>query len=307
VNPSSSKRLNKEALMKAASFRYFDPKTPDEVVALLGQWGDEAKLLAGGQTQGPMMNFRLLSPAVLIDLNGVVSLSYLRKSAEGLSIGAMTRQQMLEDDETLAANQPLIAATMPLIAHRAIRTRGTVGGSLSHADPAAEWGGLALALDAKMVIRHGSNGQRTVAAAEFFRGLLETTIQADELLTEIRVPAWPPDAGWSIQEFSRRHGDFALTGIVCIVTVDQDGRCIQIRLVAFGVEPCPIRLTVAEDKMLGRQLNERTIREAGRAAAAKVEPLNDRQASSEYRRRLVEVLLESAVTEALSRCRTTKV
>src|SRR5258708_3950434 len=174
-------------------------------------------------------------------MKGGVLLSSFRNWAEGFLVGAMPRQHMLEDDETVAANQPLITAAMPLIAHRAIRNRGTVGGSLSHADPAAEWGGLALALDAKMVIRHSSNGERTVAAAEFFSGVLETATKADELLMEIRVPAWPPGAGWSIQEFTRRHGDFALTGIACIVTVDQSGRCTQIRLVAFGVEPCPIR------------------------------------------------------------------
>lgn len=289
--------------MKSAPFRYFDPATPEEAVALLGEWGDDGKLLAGGQTLGPMLNFRLLAPSALIDLNRVEALSYRKQTSEGFAIGALTRQQMLEDDETFASAQPLVASAMPLIAHRAIRNRGTVGGSLSHADPAAEWGGLVMALDASMVIRHGKKGNRTVASADFFKSLLQTTLAADELLAEIRLPVWPAGAGWSIQEFSRRHGDFALSGIACVLALDAAGRLSQMRLAAFGVEATPRRLAAAEAKLMGERPDDNLIAEAARIAAMSVEPLDDRHASAAYRKQLVGVLLQRAVAEALPRCK----
>jgi carbon-monoxide dehydrogenase medium subunit len=239
--------------MKPAPFRYFDPRSTDEALALLSTWGDGGKILAGGQTLGPMMNFRLLGPSALIDINGVEALSYKQTTANGLAIGAMTRQRELEDDDAIAREQPLIAAAMPHIAHRAIRTRGTVGGSLSHADPAAEWGGLAVALDAEMIISHGSKGERTVAAQDFFKGLLQTAVEPDELLREIRIPKWPDHAGWSIQEFCRRHGDFALAGIACVIAVDAVGHCDLVRFAVFGVEPTPVRLPTAEARLRGEK------------------------------------------------------
>jgi CO/xanthine dehydrogenase FAD-binding subunit len=289
--------------MKPAPFRYFDPDTVDDVVDLLGEWGDEGKLLAGGQTLGPMLNFRLLAPRALIDLNRVESLSYrARLDDGGLGIGALTRQQMLEDDADVAVAQPLVAAAMPLIAHRAIRNRGTVGGSISHADPAAEWGGLVAALDATMVIRHRKHGEREVAAADFYKGLLQTALEPDELLSEIRLPAWPSGAGWSIREFSRRHGDFALTGIACVIALDPHGRCSKVRLAAFGVEANPRRLAEAESALLGEPPDDKLIAEAARLASKGVEPLDDRHASAEYRRQLVAVLMQRAVAETLSRC-----
>lgn len=289
--------------MKPAPFRYFDPDSADDVVALLGEWGDDGKLLAGGQTLGPMLNFRLLAPSALIDINRAESLSYQQRLDDGsLAIGALTRQQMLEDDVDVAVVQPLVAAAMPLIAHRAIRNRGTVGGSLAHADPAAEWGGLIAALDATIVIRHHKRGQRRVVAADFFKGLLQTALEPDELLSEIRLPAWPSGAGWGIQEFSRRHGDFALAGIACVVVRDPQGHCAKVRLAAFGVEANPRRLDDAESALLGERPDEKLIAEAARLASRAVEPLNDRHASADYRRQLVAVLLQRAVGEALSRC-----
>jgi carbon-monoxide dehydrogenase medium subunit len=289
--------------MKPAPFRYFDPETVDDAVALLDEWGDDGKLLAGGQTLGPMLNFRLLAPGALIDINRVESLSYHQRLDDGsLAIGALTRQQMLEDDVDVVATQPLVAAAIPFIAHRAIRNRGTVGGSLSHADPAAEWGGLVAALDATIVIRHHRQRPRHVAAADFFKGLLQTALEPDELLSEIRLPAWPSGAGWSIREFSRRHGDFALAGIACVITRDTAGRCATVRLAAFGVEVNPRRLRDAESALLGERPNDVLIAEAARLGAATVEPLNDRHASADYRKQLVAVLLQRAVGEALSRC-----
>ena len=197
--------------MKPALFRYYDPATIDDTLALLGEWGGDAKILAGGQTLGPMLGLRVVSPAAVIDINPLTALDYRRETDEALEIGALTRQQALEDDATLVQRQPLVAEAIPFIAHRAIRNRGTVGGSLAHADPSAEWGGLAMTLDARFVLRR-RGGQRVIAAADFFKGLLETAIEPDELLTEICLPRWPAGAGWSFIEFSRRHGDFAICG-----------------------------------------------------------------------------------------------
>lgn len=284
--------------MKPAPFRYFDPASLDDTLSLLANWGEEARLLAGGQTLGPMLNLRLVAPAAVIDINGVIDLDYRRQSANGLTLGALTRQAALEDDSSLASIQPLIAAAVPFIAHRAIRNRGTVGGTLANADPAAEWGGLALALEAKLVLRSKSNGERVVAAADFFRALMTTAIEPDEMLVEVQLPPWPAGAGCSFQEFSRRHGDFAIAGIACVLAVGDDGIAVDVRLAAFGVEAVPCRLGAAEDVLRGEAFKQPLIKEAARRAAEVVVPMVDRQGSSEYRRLLVKVLVERALREA---------
>lgn len=286
--------------MKPALFRYYDPASLDDVLALLGEWGGDAKILAGGQTLAPLLGLRVLSPAALIDINPLAALDYRRETGEGLAIGALTRQQALEDDATLAPRQPLVAEAIPFIAHRAIRNRGTVGGSLAHADPSAEWGGLAMTLDARFVARR-RGGERVIAAADFFKGLIETAIEPDEILTEIRLPRWPAGAGWSFIEFSRRHGDFAICGIACVIALAPDGSATQTRITAFGVEPCPKRLARAEAALCGERPNEARIVQVAKLAATEVDPMSDRQASPEYRRHLVEVLVERALTSALAR------
>jgi aerobic carbon-monoxide dehydrogenase medium subunit len=286
--------------MKPAPFRYFDPISIEDALALLGEWGEDARLLAGGQTLGPMLNLRLVTPGVLVDINGVSSLDFQRSTRDGLAVGALTRQAQLEDDPDLPSSQPLVAAAIPFIAHRAIRNRGTVGGSLAHADPAAEWGGLALALDATFRLRK-RGAERAVAAKDFFCGLLETVTEPEEILVEINLPQWPEAAGWSFQEFSRRHGDFAIAGVACVLSVGREGIADDVRLAAFGVESAPSRLDVAEALLRGERFGPGLAKEAARRAADQVEPMDDRQGSADYRRHLVKVLVERALHEAASR------
>jgi aerobic carbon-monoxide dehydrogenase medium subunit len=286
--------------MKPALFRYYDPASLDDAVGLLAEWGNEARLLAGGQTLGPLLNLRVVSPGAIIDINRLDALDYRRSTPHGLAIGALTRQATLEDDPTLALSQPLVAAAVPFIAHRAIRNRGTVGGTLAHADPAAEWGGLALALEATLILRRRS-GDRTVTARDFFRGLLETAIEPDEMLVEIQLPPWPPDAGWSFQEFNRRHGDFAIAGVACVISLGAKGASSDLRLAAFGVGATAIRLRAVEEFVKGEHLSEPAIEEAARRAASEIQPLADRQGSAEYRRHLVQILVERALREAVGR------
>jgi carbon-monoxide dehydrogenase medium subunit len=287
--------------MKPAPFKYFDPASPDEALALLHEWGEEGKVLAGGQTLGPMLNFRAVSPAALIDINHLENLAYHRQTECGTLIGALTRQRVLEDDEALAIHQPLVAAAIPYIAHRAIRNRGTVGGSLAHADPAAEWGALILTLGAELTVRRYQTPDRVVAAADFFHGMLETALEPDELLVQIRLPPWPKGAGWSIVEFSRRHGDFALAGIASMISLSANGTCSDLRITAFGVEPRPVRLAHVENSLRGNRPDNALVQETARRAAAEMSPMTDTHASAGYRRHLVEVLAERSLEEAITR------
>lgn len=287
--------------MKPAPFAYRDPSTRDEVLALLAEHGDDARVIAGGQTLGPMLNMRVVMPEVLVDLNGVGELDYRHEQDGGLRIGALTRQSALEDDETLAALQPMVADAVPWIAHRPIRNRGTVGGSLSHADPAAEWGALVLALDAELVIeRHGA-APRAVPAQEFFQGILTTALEAEDLLAEIRLPPWPAGAGWSFREFARRHGDFALAGAACRIEADADGACTDARIALIGVSDTAQRALDAEERLRGERLVEGLIRECAHRAAAGIEPLEDMHAGADYRRHLARVMVEDALHEARQR------
>jgi aerobic carbon-monoxide dehydrogenase medium subunit len=287
--------------MKPAQFKYFDPAAEQEALSLLHEWGDEGKVLAGGQTLGPMLNFRVVRPAALVDINRIASLAYCSHDNNGTAIGALTRQQALGDDSDLSARQPLVAAAIPLIAHRAVRNRGTVGGSLAHADPAAEWGGLLALTGAQLLVRRHNAPERTVDAAHFFLGPLETALSPDELLVEIRLPPWPRNAGWSIVEFSRRHGDFALAGIASMVALAPDGTCSDVRIAAFGVEPTPRRLTRAEDAIRQSRPTPAVLERVAREAAAQTSPMEDSQASAAYRRQLVGVLVERSLTESMKR------
>ena len=223
--------------MKPAPFAYRDPDTVDEVLGLLAEHGDDAKLLAGGQSLGPMLNMRVVTPAVIVDLNRVRALGARGLSAgAGFALGALVRQAELEDDPGFAASQPLAAAALPWIAHRPIRNRGTVAGSLVHADPAAEWGGIVLALDARLVVRRAGAPPRAVAAEDFFTGILETAVEPEELLAEVRLPPWPEGARWGFREFARRRGDFALAGVACRFETDgAGGGCRSVRIGLFGV------------------------------------------------------------------------
>jgi CO/xanthine dehydrogenase FAD-binding subunit len=289
--------------MKPAPFDYFDPDSVEEVLELLKQYGDEAKLLAGGQSLGPLLNMRLSVPQVIIDLNRVEALNYQREVDGWLVLGALTRQSTLEDDAALRERQPLVAEAIPFIGHRAIRNRGTVGGSLVHADPAAEWPALATALQAELVVRRAGQGDRVLGTDDFFLSALVTTLEPDELLHEVRLPPWSPSAGWAFIQFSRRYGDFALFGVAARLDLDQTGRCTEARLALIGASPTPVRARQAEAMLLGEAATETLFEAAAQQASTEIEPEGDIHASVGYRRQLATVLVARALMQAAARAK----
>jgi aerobic carbon-monoxide dehydrogenase medium subunit len=288
--------------MKPAPFEYHDPTTIAEALALLQEFGDEAKPLAGGQSLVPLMNFRLARPARLVDLNPISELSYLRAEDGWLRIGAMARQRQLERAAEVAQDWPLLAEATRHIGHPPVRHRGTVGGSLAHADPAAELPVVMAALDAELVLRDQA-GDRTVRADEFFLSYLTTALAPTELLAEVRVPALPPRTGWAFQEVSRRHGDFALVAAAALVTLDAAGTIAAARVAIAGAAPTPVRATQAEVMLRGQQPTEAVFREAERLASAAVDPDSDLHASADYRREVAGVLTRRALVQAAGRAR----
>lgn len=290
--------------MKPAPFEYHAPRTLEEALELLSRHGDEAKALAGGQSLVPAMNFRLAQPAVLVDLNGIEELFYLRGSDEGgLRVGTMTRMQQVERSALVAERAPLVAETLPFIAHAQIRNRSTFGGSIAHADPAAELPAVALALDARLHLR-SLNGARRLPATEFNTGLFETALTPEELLVEVEIPPPPARTGWAFTEVSRRHGDYALVGIAARITLDNNGKCSTARLALLSVGAGPVLASAAASGLLGASYGEDPIRAAAAVVAhQEIEPPGDIHASPKYRRHLAEVLtrrvLESAWQRAL--------
>lgn len=288
--------------MKSPPFEYFAPSSVDEALALLHEHGDDAKVLAGGQSLIPILALRLAHPAVLVDIGGIVALGDI--AANGmLTIGAGVTQRQAERSLTVTSTCPLLAETLPSIAHPQIRNRGTVGGSVAHADPAAELPAVMLALDAIMTIR-GLTGTRTVAAADFFQSYLETAIAADELLIDIRVPVVAATgAGAAFQEISRRHGDFALAGAAARVELDSEGRVREARVVFCGVAATPVSADAVTSALVGRALDEATITEVSRLAAAELDPPSDVHATGAYRKHIAGVLASRTLTLANARAK----
>lgn len=287
--------------MKPAPFAYFDPETEEEVLDLLKEYGDDAKLMAGGQSLGPLLNMRLSVPQVIIDLNRVAELDYQREEDDWLVLGALTRQSTLEDDATLRERQPLVAESIPYVGHRAIRNRGTVGGSLVHADPAAEWPALAAALDAELIVRRAGEAARTLSVDDFFFSSLTTTLEPEDLFIEVCVPPWPAGAGWAFVEFSRRHGDFALVGVAARLGLDGAGRCTDARLALIGAGPIPIRARQAEALLHGETADDTLFEAVAQKAGTEVDPQGDIHASADYRRHLATVLVSRALAQAAER------
>ncbi|MBI2216166.1 MAG: xanthine dehydrogenase family protein subunit M [Candidatus Rokubacteria bacterium] len=285
--------------MKPPRFEYHAPATVDEAVALLVRYGGEAKLLAGGQSLMPLLNFRLSRPAALVDLNRVADLAGIREDGGIVRIGAMTRQRALEFSDVVRRRLPLLAEATRLVGHLPIRSRGTIGGSLAHADPAAEDPAVLTALEGVVVTR-SPRGERVLAARELFETYLTTSLAPDEILVEVRLPAMDPRARSAFEEFSRRHGDFAIVGIAAVI-VGEGRRCTMARLATAGAGPVPIRLRAAEEILETAGLEDRAIEAAARRAAELVEPDSDIHASADYRRHLTRVLTERAVRRALAR------
>ena len=286
--------------MKPAPFAYYCPETLDEAVRLLDEHGENGKVLAGGQSLMPLMSLRLARPEVIIDLNRVPGLDRIAANGDrGLGIGALTRQRALERDASLTARNPLLAAAVPLIGHFQIRNRGTVGGSLVHADPAAELPAVTVALGADFVLT-GASGERVVPAEEFYLGYMATAIEANEVLTEIRLPAWKAGRLWAIDEVSRRKGDFAMVGVA--LWVDLDGSaCADARITLFGVGGKPVRIEKAEQHLKGAVLDDSTFKEVERIVADELDPDSDIHASALYRKEVGGVLARRALSAAAAR------
>ena len=290
--------------MKPAPFEYYAPNTVDEALAHLAEHGWDAKVLAGGQSLIPMMNFRIAQPAVLVDLNRIPELFYIRPNGNGgLLLGAMTRQNQVEHDSLVAKRAPLLHETIPQVAYPQIRSRGTFGGSLAHADPSAELVAVAIALNARLRLRSQA-GERWVPADEFFVGLFTTVLEPDELLVEVALPPMPPRSGWSFLQVTRRHHDFCMAGVAVLVTLDEKGRCEQARLVFLSVGDGPVSARQAAATLIGQTPTPELIRTAAeKAASDEIDPGSDIHASAEYRRHLAKVLARRALTQAFDRAR----
>ena len=282
--------------MTLPHFDYEAPKTVPEAVELLAEHLDEASVLAGGQSLIPLLAMRLAYPAVLIDINGIAELSGVSAANGWVTIGAMTREYVAEDSETVASTVPLLAAALPLIGHEAIRSRGTIGGSLAHAAPAAELPAGARALDAEFVVR-GQSGERVVPAAEWFEGFLTTSRRPDELLTEVRFPAAERGTGISFQEVARRHGDFAIVGLAASLTLS-GGAISDARLAFSGVSDVPVRAVGAEDLLVGEGPSPELFDEAARRATDDIDPPADLHGSSDYRRKVAGALARRGLRAA---------
>jgi carbon-monoxide dehydrogenase medium subunit len=277
--------------VKAPRFEYFDPTTREEALELLAEYGEDAKVLAGGQSLVPLLNFRLAHPRVLVDINRVADLAGMQ---DGLRLGAMVRQRALE-----GCACPLIRQALPSIGHLQIRNRGTLGGSLAHADPSAELPAVMVALEASFKVQRKA-GERGVGAEEFFVGQLVTVLEPDEMLVEVEVPAWPERTGSSLQEVAIRRGDFALGGVATMLSLDAEGRISGARIVPFGVGDRPVRQREAEASLLGSPPGEDAFAQAGRIVAERVEPWDDIHASAAYRRRLADLLTRRALAASLA-------
>lgn len=286
--------------MKPPPFEYHAPATVAETASLLSDHGEDAKVLAGGQSLMPLLNFRLARPAAIVDINGVEELNYLRREDGWLAVGALVRQRAAELSALVTATCPLLAEALPFIGHFQIRNRGTVVGSLAHADPAAELGAVALALGAELRIQ-SARGIRTVPAEQFFISYLTTALSPDELLVEARFPAARPRTGYAFAEFARRDGDFALVGVAAIVEQDPAHHCTDVRLAFTGVGPVPILITDEQGLLRGGPLVPQAMSAFAERAATSFEAETDIHASAEYRRELAAVLAERALQSAATR------
>jgi CO/xanthine dehydrogenase FAD-binding subunit len=282
--------------VKPAKFDYHAPATLDQAIALLQEYNGEARLLAGGQSLLPMMNFRLVTPAALVDLNRIPDLAYIRFDNGMVRIGAMTRHRTVEFSPVIAQRLPLLAEVIRLVAHLPIRSRGTIGGTIALADPAAELPMLLQALEGEVVAR-GPKGERVIEAADLFEGIMTTSLAADEILSEVRLPVPSAHAGYAVEEFARRRGDFAIAAVT--VVIERVGeRCTKARLATAGVGSVSIRLTSAERILEQDGLSDGAIEKAAVQAAAQVSPQTDPQGTAEYRRHLTRVLTARALRRA---------
>ncbi|OPY96547.1 hypothetical protein A5906_04690 [Bradyrhizobium sacchari] len=287
--------------MKPASFKYVAASSLDHALALKAEHGDEARFLAGGQSLIPAMNFRLARPSVLVDINALTGLAGIDHSETGqVRVGALTRYRALERDRDFLTSCPLFADALPHIAHPQIRNRGTIGGNLSHADPASELPALAVAMQADMRIRSAAGG-RTVAASDFFAGLLTTDLASDEMLVDITFPVLAPRSGACFMEIARRRGDFAIAGAAAIVTLDEERRCTSVRLALCGVGETPVDASAATSLMIGSRVTGEAIDAVAAGVRELIAPSGNVHASPDYQRHVAGVLVQRAIRTAHQR------
>jgi aerobic carbon-monoxide dehydrogenase medium subunit len=286
--------------MKPPRFEYFVPRTLDQALSLLAEHGDRAKVLAGGQSLIPMLNFRLAQPAVVIDINRLGDLDHVHADDGGIAVGALARQHAVERSPTIRTRLPLVAEACRHIGHLPIRHRGTIGGNLAHGDPASELPAVMVALEAQLSAT-SRRGVRTLPADQFFTGPLSTALQPDELLTEIRIPALPNRTGAAFVEMARRAGDYALVGVAALLTLDDSGRCQRARVALCGVGPTPIRAREAEQALVGQAPAGPPLDGAADRAAASTRPASDLHGSAEFRRKLARYFTRQAIALAAQR------
>ena len=287
--------------MKPAPFEYHAPDSLAQALELMSQYADAAKILAGGQSLVPAMNFRVVQPSVLIDLNRVAELSYVHEADNVLRIGAMTRERQLEFNPLISSWAPLLAEAAPHIAHPQIRNRGTIGGSIVNADPAAELPVLMLALSARLKAKSVS-GERWIDAQDFFMGMFTTALEPDEILIAIELPASPLRTGWSFMEVAPRAGDYALMGVAALITLDENGKCEQARLVYLNAGEGPVEAKEAIQLLEGEMLNDQLIESVASTASGKdIHPFGNIHASAEFQRHLANVLTKKALKQSMQR------
>jgi CO/xanthine dehydrogenase FAD-binding subunit len=286
--------------VKPPVFDYLAPASLDEALKILGDLGERAKALAGGQSLVALLNFRLVRPEHLVDLNGLSELAGISEDDGHVVIGAMTRQRAVEHSALVRQRVPLLSEAMPQIGHVQIRNRGTIGGSLAHADPAGELPAVVAALGGELVAR-SARARRVLTAEQFFVGYLTTALEPDELLVEVRLPAAPARTGSAFVEVSRRHGDFALVGVAATVTLDEAGMCTGSAIALTGVGPVPVLARDAARVLVGGRPTAKAIEEAGTRVAAAIEPDSDLHASSDFRKHLAGVLTRRALAQAAER------
>jgi len=288
--------------MKPAPFKYIAATSLEHALALKAEYGDDAKFLAGGQSLIPAMNFRLARPAILVDINEIEELAGIRSSGAATRVGPLTRYLALQRDATFAQLFPLIGEALPHIAHPQIRNRGTIGGNLSHADPASELPAIAVALRARFRVQ-AARQERWVEASDFFKGALTTDLRPDEMLAEIELPLPKPRTGSCFMEIARRRGDFAIAGVAAMVTLGDRRECTDVRLAFCGVGETPVDASSAADALIGHRLTEAATRDVAASVQAMIDPAGSVHATADYQRHIAGVLTERALQTARQRVR----
>ena len=288
--------------MKPFSFEYFKPNNIDEAISLLNGYGEDAVILAGGQSLIPLMNLRLARPKYIIDINKIAELSYIKDTNGGLSIGALTRHREIEKSDIIKSKYPILSKTVSLIGNPQIRNWGTIGGSISHADPAGELPTLLLALNGKVKVV-GNQGEREIDGDDLFLGYLTTSMEKTEILREVYIPEISPKMGWEFVELTKRSHDFAIVSVAILMSIDNAGKCNDVRISLGGVGSMPVRAKGAEEFLMDKAINDDSIKEAANIASEEAEPESDIHASAKYRKEMVKVFVNRGLISALDRVR----